>query len=576
MELPSSSTVVDVERQEVDEKHLVNSTVRNIAWRGVTIAVKGRKGASRKNVVDNVEGIVEAGELCALMGPSGAGKTSLLNYLARRKITTSKVQGEVLVNGQAVSDDELYELSSFVQQEDALISTLTCFETVDFNARLSSKRRTKAERIHFVNKLLQSFGLDSVAESFVGPFFRGSMSGGQKRRLSVASQVAGEPKILFLDEPTSGLDSTGSQQVVQYLRDLAKASNLIIICSIHQPSAAVFHKFDKLLLVSEAKTCYFGPPSDAVEYFQEAMGNHMPPDANPAEFIIDIVSTAFSADESTSASSLDAMHQAWSESERAKELHSAVSATGIADGGHMSVKNLSPSRPNFVNRIAILLHRSFIKTYRDFTVYILRFALYLVLAIILGTAQPRLGRTQDSVQELLSLAVCSTAFASFIAVSYVPTLIEDLEHHVQEKRNGFCTSMQFSISNFLLSLPYHFLTSVSYSLVLHALIGLNSSAPGMCTWILWLFLCLVATDSVSLLMTALVPKTNAAVALVLLYETLLIIVGGYLVKPNTLTKFYKASFRASFFVQPTIARLDANVFISLRQQIHAKFRAPGF
>ncbi|KAF4595079.1 hypothetical protein GQ602_000692 [Ophiocordyceps camponoti-floridani] len=547
-------SAVDVERQTSDEKNLTNSTVQSIAWRGVTITVPGRKGAPAKKIIDGAQGVVEAGELCAIMGPSGAGKTSLLNHLARRESQAAKMEGEVLVNGRVVADEEFRRLTSFVEQQDALISSLTCFETVDFNVRLTGTkcvffsclvslqypltgergkrgRRTKTERIAFVNKLLRSLGLDGMENSFVGPFYRGNISGGEKRRLSVASQVGGEPKILFLDEPTSGIDSTGSQQMVRYLRELAKSTGIIIVCSIHQPSAAIFHKFDKLVLVSEGRMCYFGSTTDVVPYL-EKRGHQMPPLSNPAEFILDLVNTSFSTDQSA----LDNLCRSWESSDLADELRRVIEDTHSHDD---SADDPSLSRPSLAGRVVTLLRRSLIKSYRDPTVYLLRAVLYLLVAIIIGTIWPRHDGSQQSIDNLMTATFISTGFASLISVSCVPPVIEDIKHHLQEKRNGYSGCLEFSLSNFLLGLPYLLLISLLFSVVTLPLNGLKMSAGPFFCWLLWHFLGLVTMESAILLIAALVIKLNTAVALLLLVSTIQFAAGGYVVKAKIMTMFYK-------------------------------------
>ncbi|KAM0346577.1 hypothetical protein ACHAPU_005289 [Fusarium lateritium] len=277
----NSTETMDSEQRPVVEKHLFNSTVKNFTWRGVTVTVKDRMTKEPKNIVDNVEGIVEAGEICALMGPSGCGKTTLLNVLARRPTNASNVEAEVYVNGRSLSLAEFREVSCFVEQEDALIGSLTVRETLEFSSRLASSRQvaceadqgislSKKERLVRINNLLESFGLADQANTIIGTPIRKGISGGQKRRVGVASQLITSPKLLFLDEPTSGLDSVASLEVVKYLRDVAKRNNLIVVCSIHQPSTSTFNLFDKLLLLSRGKTQYFGAVHHVATYYAQA------------------------------------------------------------------------------------------------------------------------------------------------------------------------------------------------------------------------------------------------------------------------------------------------------------------
>lgn len=164
------------------------------------------------------------------MGPSGCGKTTLLNVLASRSTGAAKVDGQVCVNGTVPSKTSFRQMSRFVEQEDALIGSLTVRETLHFASRLSSTSPlTKRERMARIDGLVDSFGLREQANTIIGTPIRKGISGGQKRRVGIASQLITSPKILFLDEPTSGLDSVASFEVVSYLKQVAKRNNVRVV-----------------------------------------------------------------------------------------------------------------------------------------------------------------------------------------------------------------------------------------------------------------------------------------------------------------------------------------------------------
>ena len=178
------------------------------------------------------------------MGPSGSGKTTLLNSLAQRNGKKMKSRGSLTINGLPASRAVLQDVSSYVEQEDALIGSLTVRETMDFAARLSLPRSdhlsgpenvtdrsssvNAPERAKRVNELIVAFGLQNQAETIVGTPIRKGLSGGQKRRLSIASQLITAPKVLFLDEPTSGLDSTASYEVMKYLKNAVQKNRVSV------------------------------------------------------------------------------------------------------------------------------------------------------------------------------------------------------------------------------------------------------------------------------------------------------------------------------------------------------------
>jgi len=249
-------------------------------------------------------------------------------------------------------------------------------ETLHFASRLASTSSLpKHERIARIDSLLESFGLREQANTIIGTPIRKGISGGQKRRVGVASQLITSPKMLFLDEPTSGLDSAASFEVMNYLKKVAKRNNLIVIASIHQPSTATFNLFDKLLLLSEGKTHYFGSVSGIIEYY-ESIGLEIPLHVNPAEFLLETVNIDFASDREAAAQRLDMLHKSWASSSYATDLAASVSVAGAKQDGTTEITSME-KKPSSPSLVLTLLHRSFIKSYRDVVVYGIRLAMYL-------------------------------------------------------------------------------------------------------------------------------------------------------------------------------------------------------
>ncbi|KAJ4324157.1 hypothetical protein N0V84_003990 [Fusarium piperis] len=538
--MDSLEPTMDLEECPVAEKHLLNTTVKNLTWRGVTVTVKDRETKKPKTIVDNVEGIVEAGEICALMGPSGCGKTTLLNVLARRSTNASDVEAEVLVNGSRLSRAAFREASCFVEQEDALIGSLTVRETLEFSSRLSSTSSLpKRERLMRIDSLLESFGLVGQANTLIGtPILKG-ISGGQKRRVGVASQLITSPKLLFLDEPTSGLDSAASCEVVRYLRAVARRNNLVVVCSIHQPSTSTFNLFDKLLLLSGGKTHYFGPVADVATYYAE-VGAALPQYVNPAEHLLELVNIDFAQDREEAARKLDKLQVAWQSSRQASELSSTIAAAESA-GGNLSIEAVE-KRPSMPSLTLTLLHRSFVKSYRDVVAYGIRLAMYLGLAIMMGTVWVRLDPEQESIQPFINALFFGSAFMSFMAVAYVPAFLEDRLQYVKEHHNGLYGATELILSNFFIGIPYLFLISMLFSVISYWLSNFQPTATAFFTWVMWLFLDLLAAESLVVLMTSLFPSFVISLALVAFANGLWMSVGGFMVPPTILNVFYKYVF----------------------------------
>ncbi|RYP63670.1 hypothetical protein DL771_009158 [Monosporascus sp. 5C6A] len=537
-----SANTLDPEIGFDGEAHLLNTTVHNLTWRGVTVTVKDRNTKHLRNIVDNVEGIVEAGEICALMGPSGCGKTTLLNVLAQRDAHAHKVSGSVLVNGAEIPLSTFRDISCFVEQEDALIGSLTVRETIDFAARLSTNASSLPvkERIVRINALLEAFGLRDQANTLIGTPIRKGISGGQKRRVGVASQLITSPKVLFLDEPTSGLDSAASLEVISYLRGVAKQNKLIVIASIHQPSTNTFNLFDKLLLLSNGQPHYFGPVGKVTDYYAQ-LGRAIPNHTNPAEFVLELVNTDFSANPAYTQELVRTLARAWNDSAQYNEVHKKVASVELS--GELDLQSEHERRkPSSLSLVTTLLHRSFIKSYRDVVAYGIRIAMYTGLAIMMGTVWLRLSTHQSSIIPFTNAIFFAAAFMSFMAVAYVPAFLEDRSQYVKEHHNGLYGATELIVSNFLIGIPYLFFISILFSAISYYLINLRPDVAAFFTWVMWLFLDLLAAESLVVLFSSLFPSFVVALALVAFANGLWMSVGGFLVQPTVLNVFYRYVF----------------------------------
>ncbi|KAN0018296.1 hypothetical protein ACTFIU_010911 [Dictyostelium citrinum] len=237
-------------------------------------------------ILNNVSGVIEKGELVALMGPSGSGKSTLLDILAQRK-STGKITGQLLVNGKEIG--EAYKkYCSYVTQEDVLLQTYTVFETLKFYADLKLARVSEIEKIKRVEKVIEDVGLTHKRDSRVGGVLAGGvavigLSGGEKRRVSIGCGLITNPSLIFLDEPTSGLDSVAALQIMKTLLNLT-LKGVTVICSIHQPRPEIFELINKVMVIIKGKMIYSG--NNVLEYLG-SIGYSCPNNTNPADFCLD-------------------------------------------------------------------------------------------------------------------------------------------------------------------------------------------------------------------------------------------------------------------------------------------------
>eukprot|EP00123_Amoebidium_parasiticum_P016558 comp23492_c0_seq1/m.39325 comp23492_c0_seq1/g.39325 ORF comp23492_c0_seq1/g.39325 comp23492_c0_seq1/m.39325 type:complete len:840 (-) comp23492_c0_seq1:149-2668(-) len=246
----------------------------------------GTYGPSRKIILRNVSGVFRPGTLTAIMGPSGCGKSTLLNVLADRQPSGPVVTGDIKVNGQ--ERGIFYKrVAAYVMQSDALFPCLTVREHLTYTAQLRVPPTVSpVQKAQRVEQVLAMVDLQPVADRKIGNEWIRGLSGGQKRRVTVATELITMPSILFLDEPTTGLDAYSSLRLVQTL-DALRKSGRTIICTIHQPRPDIFRLFTHLFLMKAGEIGYFGPISEVPNYFA-SIGAPLPSGVNPADFIVDL------------------------------------------------------------------------------------------------------------------------------------------------------------------------------------------------------------------------------------------------------------------------------------------------
>jgi hypothetical protein len=189
-----------------------------------------------------------------------------------------------------------------------------------------------------------------------------------------------------------------------------------------------------------------------------------------------------------------------------------------------------------------LLQRSWIKSYRDVVVYGIRIAMYLGLAIMMGTVWLRLGDSQENIQPFINAIFFGGAFMSFMAVAYVPAFLEDLMTFQKERANGLVGPFAFVASNFLIGLPFLFLITIIFSVVAYWLAGFRADGSAFMMWVLWLFLDLLAAESLVVLVSSIFPIFVVALAITAFANGLWMCVGGFLVPMTVLNVFWKYVF----------------------------------
>lgn len=291
------------------------------------------------------------------------------------------------------------------------------------------------------------------------------------------------------------------------------------------------------MLLSGGKLHYSGPREGVVAYY-ESVGHSIPQYVNPAEFVLELLNIDFVQEKNMAAQRLEQLHSSWLASPQAEEMQALVS-----DAEHVeNVGNLQEStekKPNLAGSTMTLLHRSFIKGYRDFIAYGIRIVMYTGLATMMGTVWLRMETTQAYIQQYSNALFFGSAFMSFMAVAYVPAFLEDRSMYIKERRNGLYGATELVVSNFFIGIPFLFFMVIIFSVIAYWLCNFQSTALAFFTWIMWLFFNLLAAESLVVFLTSLFPSFVIALALAAFANGLWMCIGGFMVPPTYLNVFYK-------------------------------------
>ncbi|KAI9088636.1 hypothetical protein K1719_029750 [Acacia pycnantha] len=492
----------------------------SIRWRNISCSLFDKSSKSVRFLLKNVSGEAKPGRLLAIMGPSGSGKTTLLNVLAGQLAASPRLHlsGLLEFNGKP-SSKRSYKFA-YVRQEDLLFSQLTVRETLSFATELQLPGISSVEeRDEYVKNLLFKLGLVSCADTIVGDAKVRGISGGEKKRLSLACELLASPSVIFSDEPTTGLDAFQAEKVVETLQQLAQDGHTVI-CSIHQPRGSVYNKFDDIVLLAEGSLVYSGPARDEPLAYFSKFGYHCPDHVNPAEFLADLISIDYSSAGSVYSSQkrIDSLVESFSES-----LSPIMYATPITkevlhkNGKRVGMRTVGKKKGGF----------------RDGPTNTVRARMSIASAVIFGSVFWRMGRSQTSIQDrmgLLQVAAINTAMAALtktVGVFPKERAIVD-----RERAKGSYSLGPYLFSKLLAEIPIGAAFPLMFGAVLYPMARLHPTLLRFGKFCGIVTVESFAASAMGLTVGAMVPTTEAAMAVGPSLMTVFIVFGGYYVNPE--------------------------------------------
>ncbi|KAK4133652.1 hypothetical protein BT67DRAFT_434638 [Trichocladium antarcticum] len=460
--------------EESDSSQLSIASESILTWENLCYEVPVPGGT--RQLLDHVFGYVKPGQLTALMGASGAGKTTLLDVLAARK-NIGVIRGDILVDG-VPPGKEFQRGTSYAEQLDVHDPTQTIREALRFSADLRQPFEVpREEKYRYVEEIIALLEMETFADAIIGSPEAG-LTVEQRKRVTIGVELAAKPQLLlFLDEPTSGLDSQSAFNIVRFLKKLASAGQAIL-CTIHQPNAALFENFDRLLLLKSGGRCvYFGDIGTDATVLRDYLKRHgavARDNDNVAEFMLE----AIGAGSSPRIGNRD-WADIWADSpelanvkDTILQMKEARKAAGAQRNPDLEQEYASP----FWHQVRTVVRRANLAHWRTPNYLFTRLFNHVVIALLTGLSFLNLDDSRQSLQYKV--------FVMF-QVTVLPALILsqiEVMYHVKralffrEQSSKMYSSFVFSTSLVVAEMPYSVICAVFFFLPLYYIPGMQMEA----------------------------------------------------------------------------------------------------
>lgn len=444
----------------------VSHTPADIEFTDIKLKVSMGLMSKKKTILHGVSGLFKSGELTVIMGPSGAGKTSLLNALTgfSTKGVTGTIRGGEHVcefgkdKNPAEALKKYRKKSCYILQDDRLDPLFTVAEHMKFAADMKlGNGLTDKIKQSVVNDILETLGLSHTRQTRSG-----FLSGGQRKRLSIALELIDNPPIIFLDEPTTGLDSLTTIQCVEVLKSLAR-SGRTVVCTIHQPSASIYSMFDQVYILAEGMCVFRGPSDNTVPYLA-SVGLQCPKYHNPADYILEVANGEYGKFN-------EMLAEKCSQLEKVHTTASNNNATiAEKDSGEKIDVILSP--PHELYKFFILTKRFLLQQHRDWTTTHLRILIHLVIGIFLGFFFDNTG--SDGSKTLSNMGYILTSLTYLSYTSAMPAVLKfpsELAVLKKENFNNWYNLKTYYAAALAIGIPMQIFYSIVFSIPSYFLTG---------------------------------------------------------------------------------------------------------
>ncbi|KAL4298277.1 hypothetical protein GQ457_12G024710 [Hibiscus cannabinus] len=467
----------------------------------------------RLELLKGVSGAFRPGVLTALMGVSGAGKTTLMDVLAGRK-TGGYVEGTIKLSGYPKKQETFARISGYCEQTDIHSPHVTVYESLVFSAWLRLPPEVNSEtRKMFIEEVMELVELTPLREALVGLPGVNGLSTEQRKRLTIAVELVANPSIIFMDEPTSGLDARAAAIVMRTVRNTVDTGRTVV-CTIHQPSIDIFDAFDELLLLKRGgEEIYVGPlgrhSCHLIKYFEEINGIPKIKDGyNPATWMLEVTSEAQEEAIGVNFTSI------YKNSELYRRNKALVKELSNPAPGSKDLYFQTRYSQSMLTQCIACLWKQYWSYWRNPPYTAVRFFFTTFIALLFGTIFWDLGSKRTRRQDVLNSMGSMYAAVLFIgfqnAASVQPVVAVERTVFYRERAAGMYSALPYAFGQVVIELPYILVQTVIYGVIVYAMIGFEWTAHKFFWYIFFMYFTFLYFTFYGMMAVAVTPDHNIA------------------------------------------------------------------
>ncbi|KAA3490138.1 ABC transporter G family member 32-like [Gossypium australe] len=485
----------------------------------------------RLQLLVDVTGAFRPSVLTALVGVSGAGKTTLMDVLAGRK-TGGVIEGSINISGYPKRQETFARISGYCEQNDIHSPCLTVLESLLFSAwlRLPSDIDLEIQRA-FVEEVMELVELTPLSGALVGLPGVDGLSTEQRKRLTIAVELVANPSIVFMDEPTTGLDARSAAIVMRTVRNIVNTGRTIV-CTIHQPSIDIFESFDELLFMKRGgELIYAGPlgpnSSELIKYFEAVGVPKIRPGYNPAAWMLEVTSTA---EENRLGLDFADIYRRSNLFQRNREL---VENLSKPSSNSKELNFPSKYSQSFFEQFLTCLWKQNLSYWRNPQYTAVKFFYTIVISLMLGTICWKFGSQRESQQDLFNAMGSMYAAVLFIGITNATAVqpVVSIERFVsyRERAAGMYSGLACAFAQVAIEFPYVFAQSVIYCSIFYSMASFEWTALKFIWYIFFMYSTLLYFTFYGMMTTAVTPNHNVAAIIAAPFYMLWNLFSGFMI-----------------------------------------------